>query len=95
MKKFTAAVLFLALAFGAASAADGEALYTGYCQACHQADGEGIPGTYPFIGGPVKNLSTFDEGRVFLMATTLFGLKGRWCSAASPTTASCPATRRR
>ena len=76
MKKLTATLLLLALTLGFAFAADGEALYTQYCQACHQADGEGLPGTYPFIGGPIKNLSTFDGGREFVIATTLFGLKG-------------------
>lgn len=76
MKKLTLSFLLAALALGPAFAADGETLYAQYCQACHQAGGEGIPGTYPFIGGPIKNLSGFEEGREFVIATTLFGLKG-------------------
>jgi cytochrome c oxidase cbb3-type subunit II len=32
-------------------AARGESLYTSYCSACHGADGEGRPGTYPPIKG--------------------------------------------
>jgi len=59
-----------------ALAADGATLYQNYCAACHQANGEGIPGTYPFINGPIGRLSGFPEGREFLVATVLFGLKG-------------------
>ncbi len=76
MKKKTVLALMLVGALGFVFAADGEALYTQYCQACHQAGGEGIPGTYPFINGPIKNLSSFDVGREFVIAATLFGLKG-------------------
>ncbi|HGY09242.1 MAG TPA: cytochrome c [Oceanithermus profundus] len=76
MEKRTLWVLMLVGALGLAFAADGEALYTRYCQACHQASGEGIPGTYPFIGGPIKNLASLDAGREFVIATTLFGLRG-------------------
>jgi len=67
----------LGLWYGAAAfAADGATLYKTYCAACHQENGEGIPGTYPFINGPIGRLSGFPEGREFLIATVLFGLKG-------------------
>jgi len=71
-------LLITLLAFGAlgAMAADGETLYAQYCQACHMENGEGVPGQYPFIGGPIKNLSSFEEGREFVIAATLFGLQG-------------------
>lgn len=71
-------LLMLALVgvLGLSMAVDGEALYTQYCQACHMANGEGVPGQYPFIGGPIKNLSGFEAGREFVIATTLFGLQG-------------------
>ncbi len=61
---------------GAALAADGQALYQTYCAACHQAGGQGVPGTYPFLDGPIGRLSSLPEGREFLAATVLFGLKG-------------------
>jgi len=61
---------------GTVLAADGQALYQTYCAACHQADGQGIPGTYPFLDGPIGRLSSLPEGREFLAATVLFGLKG-------------------
>lgn len=33
---------------------DGEALYVAHCQACHQADGNGLPGAFPPLkGSPV------------------------------------------
>lgn len=30
---------------------DGAALYTTYCEACHQADGKGLPGAFPPLAG--------------------------------------------
>jgi len=61
---------------GLTFAADGATLYQTYCAMCHGADGNGKPGTYPFINGPIGRLSGFPEGREFLIATVLFGLKG-------------------
>ncbi len=38
------------------SALDGAALYTQHCQACHQANGEGLAGAFPPLkGSPVVN----------------------------------------
>lgn len=36
---------------GAASGPDGAALYTQHCSACHQANGEGLPGAFPPLKG--------------------------------------------
>jgi len=80
MKRGLAVVLLASLfLLGAAPAlaADGAALYRTYCASCHQADGQGVPGTYPFIDGPIGRLSTLPEGREFLVASVLFGLKGQ------------------
>lgn len=41
------AVLFAPRQVGAQDSADGAALYTQHCAACHQANGEGIVGTFP------------------------------------------------
>ncbi len=79
MKRGFAVVLLASLTLlGAAPAlaADGAELYRTYCASCHQEDGQGVPGTYPFIDGPIGRLSTFPEGREFLVASVLFGLKG-------------------
>ncbi len=79
MKRGFAVVLLASLTLlGAAPAlaADGAELYRAYCASCHQEDGQGVPGTYPFIDGPIGRLSTLPEGREFLVASVLFGLKG-------------------
>ena len=76
--------------WGSAFAAGGEALYAQHGQACRLADGESIPGTYPFIGGLAKNPSTFDGGRAVVVAVTLFGLerefvqRGKTCDGSMP-----------
>ena len=45
-----------ATADGAAPALDGAALYATNCQACHQANGEGLKGAFPALkGSPVVN----------------------------------------
>ena len=75
MRRIMALGLAAVLGFGA-FAMDGEQLYKTYCAGCHQETGEGIPGQYPFIDGPVARLSAFPEGREFLIATVLFGLQG-------------------
>ena len=79
MKRGIAVALLASLTFlGAAPAraADGAELYRTYCASCHQEDGQGVPGTYPFIDGPIGRLSTLPEGREALLAIVLFGLKG-------------------
>jgi mono/diheme cytochrome c family protein len=38
-------------AAGAAAAADGKALFTANCVACHQATGTGVPGVFPPLDG--------------------------------------------
>jgi mono/diheme cytochrome c family protein len=36
---------------GQAAAVDGRQLFTGNCQACHQATGQGLPGVFPPLAG--------------------------------------------
>ena len=40
-----------AAAEGGEGELDGEALYVAHCQACHQADGNGLPGAFPPLKG--------------------------------------------
>lgn len=40
-----------AAAEGGEEELDGEALYVAHCQACHQADGNGLPGAFPPLKG--------------------------------------------
>jgi cytochrome c6 len=53
-----------------APAADGKALFTSNCAACHQATGKGIPGAFPALAG-----NAFVQGAAPDVATVL--LKGR------------------
>lgn len=74
-----AAAIGLALATGAAvpahaqataPAADGKTLFAKNCAACHQANGQGIPGAFPALAG-----NAFVQGAPLDVATVL--LKGR------------------
>ncbi len=51
------------------SAADGAQLYTQHCQACHQANGQGVAGTFPPLAGN-SNLQSTD----FAISVVLNGL---------------------
>lgn len=53
-----------------AAPADGQALFTANCAACHQATGKGIPGAFPALAG-----NAFVQGAPAEVATVL--LKGR------------------
>ena len=56
--------LLSAVAAAAATTPDGKALYEKNCSSCHQASGEGLPGTFPplaknaFVTGDVTKLAT-------------------------------------
>lgn len=61
----------------AASDVDGEAVYASNCVACHQANGQGVPGAFPpLAGGHAAELLAADGGRDYLIATLLYGLQG-------------------
>lgn len=74
-----AVAIGLVLATGAAGfahaqsappAADGKTLFAKNCAACHQANGQGIPGAFPALAG-----NAFVQGAPLEVATVL--LKGR------------------
>ena len=51
----------------------GAALYSQYCAACHQANGQGMPGTFPsLVDDPIVK----GDPR-YLARVVLYGLKGR------------------
>ena len=61
---------------GAASAADlaaGKAVYQRICMACHMADGNGVPATFPPLNGS-ELLAEADPGKVIRIV--LHGLQG-------------------
>ncbi|MFM9971299.1 MAG: c-type cytochrome [Burkholderiales bacterium] len=61
-------------AAGAQSAAtDGAGLYGQYCAACHQANGQGVPGAFPALAG--SGVVNGDAG--YLTQLILTGLEGR------------------
>lgn len=61
-------------AASAAGGLDGEALYVANCQACHQPDGEGLPGAFP----PLKGSKIVLNDDVELMVSIMMnGYEGR------------------
>lgn len=69
--------VFIAL-FAAAEvqAADAQASYLKHCSLCHQADAQGIPGTFPRIWGRVGQIAATPEGALFLAQALLWGMSG-------------------
>jgi mono/diheme cytochrome c family protein len=55
----------------------GETTYIQNCSACHQANGEGIPGAFPPLAGHIPNLYNADGGREYLIKVVLYGLQGQ------------------
>jgi mono/diheme cytochrome c family protein len=65
-----------AQADGAASPADGAAIYAANCAGCHQASGAGIPGVFPPLAGHVGDLYVAENGPRHLANVILFGMQG-------------------
>lgn len=73
MKRLLPALLFLGLL--ALGQSPGAKLYSANCQSCHQATGQGIPGTFP----PLTHLDQVVQakgGREYLIRVVLYGLQG-------------------
>ncbi|NJM14214.1 MAG: cytochrome c [Bacteroidales bacterium] len=51
---------------------NGIALYKKYCLACHQANGQGVPGMYP----PIANTNWVYGNKETLIKTVLVGISG-------------------
>ena len=61
-----------------APAADGEPVYAANCSACHQANGQGIPGAFPpLAGGHAAELANAEGGRDYLVLALLYGVQGQ------------------
>ncbi len=54
----------------------GETAYQTNCVACHQANGQGIPGAFPPLAGHVPELLAPEGGRTYLSHVLLYGLQG-------------------
>jgi mono/diheme cytochrome c family protein len=64
------AVMFAAPAFGA------DSVFTGKCAICHQANGRGVPGTYPPLADTIGTYVAIAAGREYLTHVVLFGMTG-------------------
>ena len=54
----------------------GETTYNN-CLACHQANGEGLPGAFPPLKGHITELYQVEGGRRYLINVVLYGLQGQ------------------
>ncbi|GGM97114.1 cytochrome c-552 [Thermus composti] len=74
MKRTLVALLLLG---GLALAqADGAKLYA-QCAACHQPNGQGLPGAFPPLAGHVAEILNAKGGREYLIQVLLYGLQGQ------------------
>lgn len=74
--KLGIALAALALA-GPSRAADGAAVYSQVCSACHQPAGVGAPGLAPPLVGSLGARATKEAGRRYLAQVVVHGLSGR------------------
>lgn len=56
--------------------AAGVELFGKHCVACHQADGEGIPGLAPPLVGALKKVAEVDLGRTYIAHVLVSGMAG-------------------
>jgi mono/diheme cytochrome c family protein len=56
--------------------AQGGRVYQRQCRACHQADGSGIPGTFPPLAGQLPELLAREGSRAYLIDGLLYGIAG-------------------
>ena len=76
---FLVALIFglaISIAGVAMAQADGASIYSSNCSSCHQANGEGISGSFPPLAGVVPRIVLAENGRVTLIHILLFGLQG-------------------
>ncbi len=54
----------------------GDKTFTANCMACHQANGQGIPGAFPPLAGHIPDLYNAEGGRKYIINVVLYGLMG-------------------
>lgn len=69
-------VLGAASASAQVTATSGRDLFGKHCVACHQADGEGIPGLAPPLVGALKKVAEVDSGRAYIAHVLVSGMAG-------------------
>lgn len=77
-------------AFTPAQAADGQASYLKHCSLCHQADGIGVPGSFPRLMGRVREIAATPDGAAFLARLLLWGMSGTITVDDAPLTGTMP-----
>lgn len=82
------------------AAADGSAFqwetpgaqtYATVCAACHQPNGQGMPGAFPALAGHAPTLLARPGGRNYLAHVVLYGLEGPITANGKPFNAAMPA----
>ncbi len=68
--------LAVAPASAQATAVAGAALFSTHCVACHQADGEGIPGLAPPLVGSLAKAAGVEIGREYIAQVLVSGMAG-------------------
>ncbi len=61
---------------GEVDAAAGETVYNQTCMACHQQNGQGLPGAFPPLADHVHELVAPEGGRAYVANVVLWGLQG-------------------
>jgi mono/diheme cytochrome c family protein len=84
-------VLLVLVATGAAADSDqfqwqtvGRAAYAATCGACHQANGQGVPDTFPALAGHAPTILARPGGRDYLARLVLYGLEGQIIANGKP-----------
>ncbi len=85
------ALLPLMLAIPAAAQDSGAEIYATSCAACHQGNGEGVPGAFPPLKGHAAEIATAAKGRDYLAHLVLFGLTGAITVEGKPFNGEMPA----
>ncbi len=68
-----AALLAAPIGHGAPAGAD---VFSAHCAVCHGLKAEGIPGSFPPLGGQIKTFSALPAGRDYLVMAVSAGLIG-------------------
>src|ERR1700679_4290989 len=69
----------------------GAQTYATTCVACHQPNGQGVPGTFPALAGYAPTLLSHPGSRGYLARLVLFGMEGQITANGKPFTGAMPA----
>lgn len=72
---FSLASALLALSLALAQS-PGQAIYQARCAICHGERGQGVPGLYPPLSGPLGRLLALEEARAYMVWAVTYGLSG-------------------